>query len=42
MKKVLALILAFAFNLGSSIILPICMIPSGLFAIVIYKKANKK
>ena len=38
----LALILAFAFNLGSSIILPICMIPSALFAIVIYKKANKK
>jgi hypothetical protein len=38
----LALILAFAFNLGSSIILPICMIPSALFAIAIYKKQNKK
>lgn len=38
----LALILALAFNLGSSIILPICMIPSALFAFFIFKRQNKK
>lgn len=38
----LALILALALNLGSGIILPICMIPSALFAFYIYKKGTKK
>ena len=38
----LALILALVLNLGSSIILPICMIPSALFAFYIFKKQNKK
>ncbi len=38
----LALILALAFNMGSGIILPICMIPSAIFAVIIYKRMNKK
>ena len=38
----LALILALALNMGSSIILPICMIPSAIFAVYIFKKQNKK
>ena len=38
----LSLILALAFNMGSGIILPICMIPSAIFAVLIFKKLNKK
>lgn len=37
----LALILALGFNMGSGIILPICMIPSAIFAVLIFKKTNK-
>ena len=37
----LALILALVFNMGSGIILPICIIPSAIFAVLIYKKINK-
>ena len=37
----LALILALGFNLDSGIILPICIIPSAIFAVLIFKKTSK-